>query len=258
MILSILIAASAAASKPPGAPNVVALTFDQCVALAKTDTAKAIAAAEAWRAAGGGLAARQCLGLAYVTAERWGPAALAFEQAARDAEIQRDGRAANLWVQSGNASLAGDDSAKAKMAFDRAIALPTLSDPMRGEALMDRARAEVGSNDVSAARADLDAALKLVPQDPMGWLLSATLARRQNDLARAGTDIIEALRLAPDDAAVAYEQGNIAFEEGNAGSAKGAWQRAIDIDTKVGRPGDIAISARMAIAKLETGAAPEQ
>lgn len=247
-MLHILLLATAAA-----APSEPQQHFKDCVALAEHNAEKAIAEAEAWRAAGGGLSARQCLGLAYVAAERWAPAAQTFEQAARDAEIQRDGRAANLWVQSGNAALANDEPVKAKAALDRALALPVLSVPMRGETLMDRARANVASDDPAAARADLDAALKLVPEDPMGWLLSATLARRQKDFERAGKDIREAARLAPDASAIAYEQGNIAYEQGQADVARGSWQRAIDLD-KSGN--DAGKAARMAIAKLETEAAP--
>jgi tetratricopeptide (TPR) repeat protein len=227
--------------------------FNDCVALTRQEPERAIAQAESWRTAGGGLLAKQCLGLAYVATERWAPAATVFEQAARDAELQQDGRAANLWVQSGNASLAGDEPVKARMAFDRALALPVLSDAMRGEALMDRARASVASDAPVPARTDLDAALKLVPEDPMGWLLSATLARRQKDLVRAARDIGEAARLAPDASAIAYEQGNIAYEKGETDVARGSWQRAIDLD-KTGA--DAGNAARMAIAKLETEAAP--
>lgn len=250
MIIELLLAAAA-----PNPAVDVGNRYSQCVTLVGQDAVAAIAEADAWRIAGGGLLARQCLGLAYVAAERWGPAALSFEQAAREAEIQRDGRAATLWVQSGNASLAGDDPAKARIAFDRALALPVLSDPMRGEALLDRARAAVAANDAVSARKDLDAALKLVPQDPMTWLLSATLARRQTDLVRAATDIAEASRRAPDDPAIAYEEGNIAFEQGALDRARDSWQRAITADTKSGRDGFIASSARSALSKLETGAA---
>ena len=223
--------------------------FSDCITLTRQEPEKAIAQAEAWRTTGGGLLAKQCLGLAYVAAERWAPAAVAFEQAARDAEIQQDGRAATLWVQSGNAALAGDEPVKARIAFDRALALPVLSNAMRGEALMDRARAAVASDAPAPARTDLDAALKLVPEDPMGWLLSATLARRQKDLVRASRDIAEAARLAPDASAIAYEQGNIAYDKGEVDVARGSWQRAITLD----RTGsDAGKAARMAIAKLET------
>jgi tetratricopeptide (TPR) repeat protein len=247
-MLPLLLLAAAAASTPADQQR-----FNDCVALAKQDADKAITEAEAWRVAGGGIPAKQCLGLAYVSAERWASGATAFEQAARDAELQRDGRAANLWVQSGNASLANDEPVKAKAAFDRALALPVLSDAMRGEALMDRARAAVASDAPGAARADLDAALKLVPEDPMGWLLSATLARRQKDYARAEIDVREAARISPEASAIAYEQGNIAYEQGFFDVALGSWQRAIDLD-KAGTGSGT--SARMAIAKLETEAAP--
>ncbi len=227
--------------------------FKDCAALASLNPDKAVAEAETWRSASGGLLAKQCAGLAYVASERWPEAAAAFEQAARDAELQRDGRAANLWVQSGNASLANDEAVKAKEAFDRALALPVLSDPMRGEALMDRARASVAADQPAAARIDLDAALKLVPEDPMGWLLSATLARRQKDFPRAEQDIREAARLAPTASAIAYEQGNIAYEQGQRDMARGSWERAISLDKSGNDAGN---AARMAIAKLETEAAP--
>jgi len=113
--------------------------------------------------------------------------------------------------------------------FDRALALPVLSDAMRGEAHLDRARAQVAVGDVVAARTDLDAALKLVPRDPLGWLLSATLARRQADLPRATKDIAEAAMLAPNEAPIAYEEGNIAALAGATDRARMAWQRAVTI-----------------------------
>ncbi len=72
---------------------------------------RAVAAANAWRAEGGGLPPRQCLGLACVALERWAPAATAFEQAARDAEAAQDPRRADFWVQAGNAWVAAGEAA---------------------------------------------------------------------------------------------------------------------------------------------------
>jgi tetratricopeptide (TPR) repeat protein len=216
-----------AATAPAGGTQA---RFQACTDLAKTDPAKAAASADAWRVSGGGLLARECLGVAYAAQERWEPAQIAFEQAAQEAEIQRDGRAANLWVQAGNAALAGGDASKARQAFDRALALPVLSDPMRGEAYLDRARTAVALNDNVAARADLDQALKLVGKDPMAWLLSATLARRQGDAARASTDIAQASLLAPDEAAVLFEVGNIAELRGDHEAAHSAWAKVVSKD----------------------------
>lgn len=220
----LLLFAAAALSAPDEA------RFLACAKLVETDAAKAVAEAEAWRAANGGLLARQCLGLAYAAQERWAPAAVAFEQAARDAEIQRDGRAANLWVQAGNAALAGNDPGKAKMSLDRALALPSMSDPMRGETYLDRARAGVAAGDLPGARIDLNKAIGLVPADPMVWLLSANLALRQNDLTLAKGHIAEAQRLAPSDAAIAYEVGNVAAASGDHQAALAAWKKAAEGD----------------------------
>ena len=210
------------------APSADQARFTACAKLVESDAAKAVAEADAWRVAGGGLLARQCLGLAYSAQGRWAPAAVAFEQAARDAEIRRDGRAATLWVQAGNAALAGNDPGKAKFALDRALALPTMSNAMRGETYVDRARAGVAANDLAGARIDLDKAIGLVPADPMVWLLSANLALRQNDLKRAQGHIAEAVRLAPTDAAVAYEAGNVAAAAGQQEAALAAWKKAAE------------------------------
>lgn len=215
-----------AAQASPVPPSDESARFNACAALAEKDPEAAARQAEDWRAAGGGIPARQCLGIAYAAQERFGPAAIAFTQAAKDAEIQHDGRAAVLWVLSGNASLAGGDATVARVSLTRALALDMLDAAQAGETYLDRARADVAANEPDAARADIDEALKRVPGDPMAWLLSATLARRQNQNDRAAKDITEADRLAPGNAAIAYESGNIAMASGNVVAARAAWSRA--------------------------------
>lgn len=201
--------------------------FELCASLAETDPPRALAEAGAWRIAGGGVLARQCEGLAYVTQKRWTPAAAAFEAAAREADTKADGRAAILWVQAGNAALAGDDAATAARYFDAALARGQLIGEALGEAHLDRARARAALADMRGARADLNLATKHVPADPLGWLLSATLARKMNDLPRAQRDIEEAAKRSPDDASVALEAGNIAVLSGRDDAARTAWQAAI-------------------------------
>lgn len=218
-LLLLLLAAS------PEAPK----RFDACMALVKTDPAKAVIEADAWRVQSGGVPARQCLGAAFAAQDRWSAAALSFEQGAREAALVRDGRAATLWVQAGNAALAGGDAGRARAYFDSALALPTLSEPMRGEAHLDRARAQVELGSLAAARSDIDQAIKLVPADPLVWLLSANLALRQKDVARAQKDIAEAARLAPDDAEVALQAGNVAAAAGVREAAEVAWRRAAEL-----------------------------
>jgi Tfp pilus assembly protein PilF len=109
------------------------------------------------------------------------------------------------------------------------LASGSLLGPALGEAYLDRARARVASGDLEGARADLDRALENAPDDPLGWLLSATLARRMNDPKRAKTDIDEALRRSPDDASVQLEAGNVAAVMGDEPTARSAWARVIEL-----------------------------
>ena len=208
---------------------------------------RAVATANAWQRAGGGLLARQCLGLAYVALERWEPAATVYEQAAQDAAAARDPRRADFWVQAGNAWLAGGNSARAVQAFDAALATTSLTDELRGEVHVDRARALAAIGNAAAARADLDRALQLVPSDPFAWYMSAALARRESNLARARTDIARAMQLAPDNPDIVLLAGTIAGLAGNMAEAERLYRRVADgaPDTDAGRhgagePGDAA------------------
>jgi hypothetical protein len=200
-----------------------------CTALTRSDPPAAVAQATAWADRDKSIASRTCLGLAFVAAERWAPAAAAFEQAATDAEAQHDNRAPDLWSQAANAALAADDAAKARADLDHALGRLDLPATLAGEAWIDRARADVALDDLDQGRIDMDKGLALVPQDPFGWLLSATLARRQSDVPRAQKDIAIALKSAGDDPAVQLEAGNIAAAAGDMSSARLAWTRAAQL-----------------------------
>jgi hypothetical protein len=225
--------------------------FNRCVDLATADPATAEREAGTWRMQGGGFLARQCLGMAYATELRWAAAAAEFEAAANAAEIAKDARAANYWAQAGNAWLAGREPARARSALNAALAPATLVGLPRGEAELDRARAAVASGDTAAARTDIDRALVDAIDDPLAWLLSATLARRMHDLPRAQHDIAETLKRAGDDASAQLEAGNIAALAGDEARAKAAWTRAAQLrpDSDAGR------AAMAAIRQFDTPAA---
>lgn len=201
-ILILLLAAQTVAAPLVGPPApATRMTLGSCAAMVRTSPDAAIAAANRWTLTGG-IDARLCLAQAYVARERWAAAGAAFAQAAADAVRANDLRAPHLHVQAGNAWLAGDDPVRARGAFDAALALASMSDALRGEALIDRARAHVAAGDLKAARTDLDAGIALVPADPFGWYASASLAARAGDLSRARADIAKAAGLAPDDAGI--------------------------------------------------------
>lgn len=237
-LLLSLQAAPGAAQEPP--------RYAECMDLAMGDPAAAIANASRWRIDGGGVPARQCLGMAYANQGKWNAAAEAFEEAAREADAAKDKGAATLWAQAGNGWLAAGDADKARRALDAALASGTLTGLALGEVRLDRARVLVAGGDLDGARSDIDAALRDAAEDPLAWLLSATLARRQNDLVRAQADIREALRRSGDDASVQLEAGNIAALSGDEAGARTAWSRAIELAPGSGT----ADAARAALAQF--------
>jgi len=170
-----------------------------------------------------------------------------FERAARDAGNAKDKRSANLWAQAGNSSLAGGDAQSALGYFNEAINQGGSKKANRGEIYLDRARAQGGLKQYEQARKDFDKAHTLVPEDPLGWLLSATLARRMGQLERAQADIQVAATIAPGDPSVGLEAGNIAFKAGKFDVAKRNWQQSV----KVAPQSKAAIAAAKYLKQLE-------
>ncbi|MVW56958.1 tetratricopeptide repeat protein [Sphingomonas sp. MAH-6] len=229
-MLPLLLAAAVAAPGPADTRSAEA-RFNACTRLSDSDPAAAQKEAIAWAKTGGGVAAAQCLGIARSTAGDWKGAVDAFTTAATLADQTHEPvAAANMWVSAGNAALAGGDFAKAREALSTAIASPVLPDTLKGEAYLDRARAAVGAGDAASARPDLDQAVKLVPDDPMAWLLSATLARRLSDTTRAKADINEAMLKAPNQSDILFEAGNIAATAGDMDDARAQWTRAVSAE----------------------------
>ncbi|MEA3000519.1 MAG: hypothetical protein QOH04_191 [Sphingomonadales bacterium] len=237
----ILLALAAAA---PGPTPAIPASFKACAELVRSAPERAAPAAAEWFAKGGGLDALNCRGLALAELERWSDAAAAFEQAALQAEQAKDRRRADFRVESGNAWLAAGDPARARAAFDAALATNLMTPPLQGEVLLDRARAGVAAGDPAAARTDIDKALALVPTDPFAWYLSAALSRRERNVARAKSDIAKAAALAPDDAAILLEAGNIAGLGGDVPAARGFYARAAKAapDTSIGRSAEAALA----------------
>ncbi|HZG46679.1 MAG TPA: tetratricopeptide repeat protein [Allosphingosinicella sp.] len=230
--MTLLAAALLAATQPVGPPAPLPETEEgraaQCQVAARRNPQAALANANRWRAAGGGLHARQCIGLAYVELEQWRPAATTFEQAAQEADRNGEARGADFWVQAGNAWLAGGDPVRAVVALDTALKSRHLTPALRGEVRLDRARALVAQNKLAEARTDLDTALQLVPADPMAWYLSAELARRQKDLPRARADINRALEIARENPEALLLAGTIAGQAGDMAEAERLYRQVAE------------------------------
>jgi tetratricopeptide (TPR) repeat protein len=220
----------------PPSPEIQA-RLRACTALVRTAPQQALDDANAWLGERGGLPARQCAGLAYVALQQWAAAATMYETAAHEAEAAADASRADFWVQAGNAWLAAGENARALQALDAALATPNLSQELRGEAQLDRARAQVALGHADRARQDLDRALQLVPADPFAWYLSAALARREANVARVRTDIARALTLGPDDPDILLLAGTVAGEGGDMIEAERLYRRVVQLapDSEAGR-----------------------
>jgi tetratricopeptide (TPR) repeat protein len=156
-------------------------------------------------------------------------AAQSFEEAAK-ASSDKDPRTARMWAAAGNLWITANQSGKAALDLDRALAMPGLEAEQRGEALLDRARAAEAQDDLKTARAKANEAAATISGDPFYWYFSAALAIRENDRATAKAAIGKALTLAPSDPVILFEAGHVADFNGDDDAARSYWMRAAGND----------------------------
>ncbi|HWK40653.1 MAG TPA: tetratricopeptide repeat protein [Croceibacterium sp.] len=250
-------AAAAEALPPPSAPRTLAQDrLDLCMDKARNDPTTAISEASAWDRETGGTEsseAQQCLGIAYTAMLRWQAAERAFLASREAAPAADPFRRAQLAAMAGNAALAEGRGAAAQVALEMAATDATETGDAALQALVqvDLARALVLQGDTARAEAALETARMLDPQSPFAWLLSATLARRQNKLEEARSFIETAATLAPDYAETGLEAGVIAMLSGDEEGARKSWQSVIAVDPS----GDEAATARGYLAQIDAPAA---
>lgn len=259
ILVSALLALSAATAAQAPPRTVADDRLDLCMGQARTDPTTAISQASQWLNEVSGADAshpHQCLGVAYTALLRWEAAERAF-LSARDV-LPADGhfRRAQLGVMAGNAALAEGRGAAALIALDTAAqdAATAGDDPLHAIVEVDRARALVLLQDEAGAGAALERARTLDPQSPFAFLLSATLARRQGDLAAAQGFIETAAALAPDYSETALEAGVIAMLDGREDAAKASWESVIATDPA----SETAATARGYLAQLSEPVETEQ
>ncbi len=209
-------------------------TFDEvrmreCLTLAETDAPSAIVNASEWQKNKGGYLAQACLAAAYSEQNEHAKAADNFMEAATHAAAAKDKIAPMFWAQAGGAALAAGTAQEAQQYLTKALLDASLPTFARNGVLLDRARAYVAGGNVEPATNDLSEARRIVPNDPLAWLLSATLARRAGALDDAQNFIKTAALLSPSDPAVALEAGNIAIAAGAYSVAQQHWQQTISI-----------------------------
>ena len=184
-----------------------------CIALVRSDPARAVEYANTWRVDGGGVPARRCLGLALVEDGKPAAALTEFQAAAKAATGTPALEPARLWALAGNAAILAGDLPAARTALTEALKAADAAPESPGfiaQLLADRAGVLLVGGDPAAATADMERALALAPADPEVRLAAARLWRSAGNLPRARRDIVEASRLAPNDPEIAAELAGIA------------------------------------------------
>lgn len=232
-----------AAPAPSSAQRLTRYTL--CLAAGEKDLAAGIAAARAWLAEAAKAptpdtahgAAAQCLGQLLLQQGDSAGAEAAFAESAGQVPAANPAAAAALQTMAGNAALAGGRAEAALGWYDKALAPLPSSAPsaednaVRGAVQIGRGRALVALGRLPEASGALQDAHRLAPNEPEGWLLSATLARRGKDLERAQRDIEVAASLAlhgdPLGAPIGLEAGVIAMLDGREDAARKSWQSVV-------------------------------
>ena len=144
------------------------------------------------------------------------------------------------------------------LALDAALATANLTDELRGEVHLDRARAMVALNNLAAARQDIDRAVRSCRTIAMVWYLSAELARRENNLGRAETDIQRAMTLAGDNPDIVLLAGTIAGQRGDRARAEALYRRVAEQapNTDAGRAAVAALASAGAVSRADAAPAP--
>jgi tetratricopeptide (TPR) repeat protein len=213
--------------------NATSAWLAECLALLADDPARAHATAQIRRndtTAADRIVANHCLGLAATELGLWDDAITAFS-AARDETPPDELRARSRFgSMAGNAALAGGEAPRALIILEMAQqdARGSASATLEALAAIDTARALVGMDLPERALLSLETATQIEPGKGEGWLLMATLLRREGRLEEAQAAIERAAQAAPQDAQIGLEAGVIAVLSGRSDAARQSWQSVID------------------------------
>ena len=216
------------ATAPPPQSN----AMGQCMAAGREDADAGEAYARAWLARATTpderAQADECLGLLLTDAQDFAGAQAAFADALAAIPADEAPGTVPLLAMAGNAALGNADWAHALGWFDRALAVHDYDDhAARGAIMADRARALVALGRPGEAEAALAAARAEAPGEAGVFLLSATLARREHQLAAAQGFIESAATLDPRDPAIGLEAGVIAVLAGHDEAARKSWNSVL-------------------------------
>lgn len=192
---------------------------DQCVAQAETDPEAALARARQWSNSGGGFDADHCAAMALFDLNHYAEAAAAFEKLAHGMGSSGLADQAAIYDQAGQAWLLANRPRAAKADLDAALRL-TPNDP---DLLIDRAEMLAAARDYWGAVDDLNRASDIAPNKADIYAYRAAAYRALEALPLARQDIDRNLKLAPNNPVGLLERGNIERIQGDVAAARRDW-----------------------------------
>lgn len=196
--------------------------YERCISLARQSPQSAYNAAVQWQGQGGGVAAVHCSAVALVALRRYSEAASRLDQLAHDRSVTGGFPRSDLLDQAGNAWLLANNPTNAESSFTTALVMAP-DDP---DILADRARARAAKRDWHGADTDLTAALARASR-PELYVLRASARHAMGNKAGARADIESALKISPNDPEALVERGAMKAETGDAAGAISDWNATI-------------------------------
>ena len=207
--------------------------FADCLAEARDDPETALDTANAWRVSAENdldlVRSAHCLGLAFVTLERFDEARQVFEVASAEAPEDLGAYRARLLAMAGNAALRDGKGAVAEPLFATAIerALSAGDMELASDLSADRAGALAMTDRFDDAVEAMRISREHNPSSVRAWLTSAMLMRRLERLGEAQQMIEQAATLNPRNPAVGLEGGIIAAVSGREEDARRSFESVL-------------------------------
>jgi tetratricopeptide (TPR) repeat protein len=203
----------------------IATIHDRCVAFVRNNPKVGLDRARLWKEQGGGFAADHCIAMALFQLKDYTAAATLFESLATAMLGMPADQRAQALDQAGLAWLDAHEPARAKAAFDGAMALHG-EDP---DLLIDRAQALADLKQYWDAIDDLNRAIELAPKRADAYFYRGTAYRYVDARDLAAEDIDRGLALAPNSTMGLLERGNLRRLKGDAAGARQDWLRVTEL-----------------------------
>jgi tetratricopeptide (TPR) repeat protein len=217
----------AAAQRKPVAPPAAEMAdlYEHCMSLAQTQPAQGLAEATRWRTVNGGYAAMHCEASALYNLKRYDEAARRFHEVAEGTTSEASDLRAEAYDQAAQAWLTDQKPQSARAEYDAALKLL----PKNIDLLLGRAQAEGLAHDFWAALDDLNAALDIDPRRADALVLRAAAYRQVDATDLAMDDVTRAIALSPQFPDAYLERGTLMATKKDYAGARKDWNKVRDL-----------------------------